>query len=295
MHSEILITIIIPVYNDSEGLRKCLEAISVQRKYIQQSEVIVVDNASDISPENIVGAFSFAQYIYEKKAGSYAARNKGMTIARGKYIIFLDADCTPTPDWLEKGIQCLEDHPHKTLIGGEVSFTLSDNPTSTELYQYIVGFQQQENIELKNFSATANLFVKREDAIAIGAFEEELLSGGDRSWSWRAKKLGHEIIFCSAAIVKTHPRQQLKKAIVQTRRVAGGRFHIKKLGITNKMSNHQDLESHRTLGQAALWILRHPELSHTQRLRVLWVASILKVVALLENWRLSSGFVAERS
>jgi len=41
-----------------------------------------------------------------------------MTIAREKYVVFLDADCTPTPNWLEMGIQCLENHPNKTLIGG---------------------------------------------------------------------------------------------------------------------------------------------------------------------------------
>ena len=294
MRLKILISIIIPAYNDNEGIKHSLEAISGQSKYMQHTEVVVVDNASDISPENIVKTFSFARYAYEEKPGSYAARNKGMTIARGKYVVFLDADCTPNRDWLEKGIQCLENYPDKTFIGGEVSFTLSAKPTATELYQYIVGFQQKENIETKYFSATANLFVRKEDAVAIGTFDEHLLSGGDRCWSWRAKGKGYEVVFCPDAIVKTQPRRQLRKAIMQARRVAGGRFNIRKFGMDKTISIGQNLRPHRTLWQSVLWIFRHPRLSFVQRLCVFWVAGIIKGATLLENLRLSQGSTAER-
>ncbi len=61
------ITIVVPVFNDSEWLQKFLDVISAQRRHLPETEGVVVDNASNISPKSPVGTFSFARYIYEKK------------------------------------------------------------------------------------------------------------------------------------------------------------------------------------------------------------------------------------
>ncbi|MCF6204856.1 MAG: glycosyltransferase family 2 protein [Methylococcaceae bacterium] len=294
MQTRKVISIIIPVYNDSIGLKKCLEKIQKQSYPIHKVETVVVDNASATSPQTIVYSFPFAKYLYEEKPGSYAARNKGMSIASGKYLVFLDADCTPEPDWLEKGIKCLEEAPDKTLIGGEVKFIPSKKPTATELYQLIVGFQQKENIEQKKFSVTANLFIKKKDALNIGTFEEELLSGGDRDWCWRALNLGITITYCKKAVVKTPPRRLLKNAIKQTRRVAGGRYSFQQLKLTENPVIVNRLKPARTNLQSLAWIIQHPQLSSINRVKVLNVAIFLKLITIVEKWRLKHGSKAER-
>jgi glycosyltransferase involved in cell wall biosynthesis len=288
------ISIIVPVYNDNKGLENCLQAIRRQQTHLSQTEVIVVDNASTSSPESLVNQFSFAKYAYEKKAGSYAARNKGMSIATGEYLVFLDADCIPEPDWLEKGVECLQQTDSSTLIGGNILFTLSKKPTTTELYQYIVGFQQEENIEDKSFSATANLFIKKEDALKIGEFEERLLSGGDRNWCWRAVEKGIQVKYSNNAIVKTKPRRLLSNAIKQTRRVAGGRYHAQALGLYKEPTIKQRQAPHRSNWQSVIWIFQQSELSYVQRFQVFFVASLLKSVAIVERWRLRFGAKADR-
>lgn len=290
----LLISIITPVYNDEQGLKNCLHAISQQTSYLPQTEVIVVDNASEASPEALVNTFNFARYSYEKKAGSYAARNKGMSVAKGKYWFFLDADCIPHPKWLETGVNALQAVDNRVLFGGDIIFTLSSKPTAIELYQYIVGFQQKENIENKQFSATANLFIKKEDALNIGLFEERLLSGGDRNWCWRAIEQGIEVAYCSNAEVTTKPRRLLKNAVKQTRRIAGGRFHSQLLGFNKSPIIKQRQKPHRSNLEAMLWILKHPELSYLQRLQVFFVAIFLKGVTIIEYWRLKLGAKAER-
>lgn len=294
MNKKLLISIIIPIYNDNKGLKACLQAISKQKTCLLQIEVIVVDNASTVSPEELVKQFSFAKYSYEKKPGSYAARNKGISIARGEYFVFLDADCTPATDWLEKGIKCLNNYSDNVIVGGGVEFILSTRPTATELYQYIVGFQQKENIEDKQFSATANIFISKKNALKIGLFEENLLSGGDRNWCWSAFEIGIQLTYCPAAIVTTAPRRLLKNAIKQTRRVAGGRFHAKKLSFNKNHAVTTKLKPHRTNWQSIIWILKHPKLSYVKRFQVLSIAIVLKFVALFEPWRLRFGAKAER-
>jgi len=95
------ISAIIPVYNDSIRLRTCLQALEEQTYPKGAYEVIVVDNGSDESIEPIVAEFNQAKASYEPHPQSYAARNKGLSLARGGVIAFTDSDCIPAPDWIE--------------------------------------------------------------------------------------------------------------------------------------------------------------------------------------------------
>src|SRR5690606_20126064 len=56
-------SIIIPVYNDAEGLRRCLEALARQSFPIDKAEVIVVDNGSRVSPVEVIAGFGFASLV----------------------------------------------------------------------------------------------------------------------------------------------------------------------------------------------------------------------------------------
>ena len=295
MTSKPLISVIIPVYNDPEDLEACLKGINNQSSYLSETEVIVVDNASSLSPKKIIDSFSFASYAYEGKPGSYAARNKGMSIAKGEYLVFLDADCIPASDWLDKGIQCLKNNPEHTLIGGEVHLPLSDKPTITELYQCTVGFQQKENIEERLFSVTANLFITMKDALKVGSFDERILSGGDRDWCLKAAKKGMGIAYCPQAIVNTPPRKSLGKAIVQARRVAGGRFQSEALKLNENPNIDNTFKSRRSNLQSILWVFQQSHLTYLQRFQIFFIATLLKVVGMMEYQRLKLGLKAERS
>ena len=289
-----MISVIVPVFNDSKGLYKCLVALSRQTIGIQQCEVIVVDNGSKYSPKSIVDNYSFARLLIENTPGSYAARNKGISKAKGEFIVLLDADCTPMNDWLEQGVKELKQSPPKTIIGGQVKLIQSNNPSAVELYQCLVGSQQKENIQDRNFTSTSNLFVRYSGYIEIGPFEERLLSGGDRDWSWRAEELGYKIKYCPSAIIETLPRKNLRAAILQARRITGGRFHFEQLGLKSNSYLTQHLAPHRNSWQSFVWICKHSNLSSFNRTRVLFVAIIVKIAQVIERWRLKFGATTER-
>ncbi len=287
-------TVIIPVFNDNAGLKNCLDALQDQSLPHNQFEVVVVDNGSEKNPQDLIKKYPFTKIVYEHTPGSYAARNAGISVANGDYLAFLDADCIPESGWLEEGKEILGTGTVKTLIGGEVKLIQSEKPTAVELYQCLVGFQQKENIESKRFTVTANLFVRRTDAIAIGPFEENLLSGGDRDWSWRAQELGFNIQYCASAVVKTKPRRTLLTAIRQARRVTGGRYYFQRLGLANNPLISKRLTPHRNSWEALKWLCNHPGLSHKDRIPVLTVSVIIKIAQIVELWRLKIGAKAER-
>lgn len=92
------ISIIIPVYNASAYIERCLE--SIRRQVFQNYEVIVIDDGStDDSSQKIskyVDADERFNYYYQKNAGVSSARNNGISRARGKWLMFVDAD-----DWID--------------------------------------------------------------------------------------------------------------------------------------------------------------------------------------------------
>lgn len=290
--SSLLVSVIIPVFNDQSGINACLNALLLQNYPHSRFEVIVVDNAST-NPVSVDPAHAgFAKVIACASPGAYAARNAGIAVAKGDILAFTDADCIPDSNWISAGITALLASHIPCIIGGEVKMRLSPQPSAVELYQYLTGFMQQENIDKRGFTATANLFVFRDHLNEIGLFDETLLSGGDREWSWRAANSGYRVVYAADTIVTTKPRNSLAAAGRQARRVAGGRFILR-----SKNRSHitaEGLKPHRKLQHAVSWILFHPELSPWNRLRVFYVASILFLVQMAETIKLTLGYKPER-
>ncbi len=105
------VSVIIPVYNTQPWLKECLD--SVLRQTMDDFEVICVDDGSTDGSGFILREYAarddrFA-VIFQKNGGQSAARNAGLTIARGEYIYFLDSDDYIEPDLLEQACRELDD------------------------------------------------------------------------------------------------------------------------------------------------------------------------------------------
>lgn len=92
------ISIIVPVYNVEKYLSCCLDSIKAQT--FTDWECILVDDGSSDNSGKICDEYANNDnrfvVIHQKNAGASAARNKGLDIAKGEYILFVDSD-----DWIE--------------------------------------------------------------------------------------------------------------------------------------------------------------------------------------------------
>ena len=100
---EPMVSVIVPVYNKEEWLAPCIE--SVLRQTFPDFELILVDDGS--TDESLALEAKFAaederirRIVLKENGGLSAARNHGISIARGRYITFLDADDWIDPDYL---------------------------------------------------------------------------------------------------------------------------------------------------------------------------------------------------
>ena len=116
MKQKLNISIVIPVYNEGDGLRLCLNAIAnlEQRAY----EVIVVDNNSSDHSREIANSFDFVKLISEPKQGVVHARSCGFNEARGDIIARIDADTILYPSWTKQIEERFKLDPALSAISG---------------------------------------------------------------------------------------------------------------------------------------------------------------------------------
>ncbi len=101
-------SIIIPVYNVEEYIKKCLDSVFAQTE--KDFEVIVVNDGTKDNSMEIAKKYK-VKIINQENSGLSAARNRGVKEAKGEYLLFLDSD-----DYLEKNLLC------------EIKKSLKNNP-----------------------------------------------------------------------------------------------------------------------------------------------------------------------
>mgnify|MGYP006441001059 CR=1 FL=1 len=223
------VSVIIPVFNNSEQLKICLAALEKQTYPHSLYEVIVIDNDSDEPVEPIVTLFKQAKVIYEKQPGSYAARNKGISIAKGEVIAFTDSDCIPCNEWIEKGVEAILKTPNCGLVAGKINlfFRESKHPTAVELYESITALKQEKLLEVFHAGATANLFTFKEILEKVGKFNEILKSHGDIEWGQRVFLKQYRQQYSIEAIVNHPARNSMRQIYQRTVRTTGGNYLLK--------------------------------------------------------------------
>lgn len=92
-----IISVIIPCYNAELYINNCLDSLVRQIKFIQENiEVIIVnDGSTDLTSEKLFffdKNFDFIKIIDQNNLGVSAARNTGLKLCTGKYVLFLDSD-----------------------------------------------------------------------------------------------------------------------------------------------------------------------------------------------------------
>lgn len=116
------ISIIIPVYNAEDYLDRCLESIIEQS--FTSYEVILVDDGSTDSSPLICDRYSATdprfRTIHKQNGGVSSARNAGMNLAKGEYLMFTDSDDALLPDALERMMEDVMDED--VIIGGYTTF-----------------------------------------------------------------------------------------------------------------------------------------------------------------------------
>ena len=107
-------SVIIPVYNERTAIRRCLDSVLTQLP--ENAEVLLIDDGSDDGTVEIcreyAAKFHGITFIEKPNGGVSSARNAGLAIAKGEYVLFVDADDAVREDYfkvLDEALKCSPD------------------------------------------------------------------------------------------------------------------------------------------------------------------------------------------
>jgi glycosyltransferase involved in cell wall biosynthesis len=222
------ITVVIPIFNDWDGIPRLLECLENQCLDGYSKEVLLIDNGS-VSLLREMHIPLWASVLVCETPGSYAARNMGVQNAQGRLIAFTDADCLPHPNWLKNGMEAYENacstKGRRCLIAGGISIepgSCSDM-TSSEVFDVIMGLPQERYVR-HGYAVTANLFIPSIAFEEVGLFDQNRFSGGDAEFCRRAGAKGWHLQYCDEAEVVHPARTSWHQLKLKQRRIKGGQL-----------------------------------------------------------------------
>lgn len=128
------VTVVVPVYNAEKYLRECIESIADQT--LEEIEMIFVDDGSTDKSLDILKEYekkdSRISVITQEHANAGVARNRGLSVATGEYLSFLDADDFFEPNMLEKAYDKAKNEKAEIIVYRSDAFDV-DNASYREM------------------------------------------------------------------------------------------------------------------------------------------------------------------
>ena len=288
-----VISVIVPVWNDEKRIGQCIEGLRRQSLDADLFEIVIVDNGSTDTTASVVAGYAGVVLLHEPQTGSYAARNAGLTRARGEYVAFTDSDCIPERDWLKLGLSAIQDRPDIGIVAGRVAFCEPVGTYSRAClnFERHLSMRQDDNAR-DGVAITANWFSRRDVLLENGAFDATLKSGGDHKLSRAISRRGLKVAYLATSVVVHPPRTQIAEITGKVRRVVGGRWSSTpdRLRLVRRVKTET-----KNLVERSRTIASTKTLSVYERIEVMGLLLRLWAVSLVELLRLKFGGVPTRS
>jgi len=194
------VSIIIPVMNRAEELRRCLKSLLLLNYPEEKLQIIVVDDGSSDDSPAVARAFGAMLVSSGGTArGPAAARNVGAAMAAGEILAFIDSDCTASSAWLAELLPTFAD-TKIVAVGGLVDGMCRESVV--DHYENVMSSLSLGGRELTGASGddtfylpSCNLLVRRAAFLAAGGFNDAMHVGEDVDLTWRLRDSGWTIAY----------------------------------------------------------------------------------------------------
>lgn len=202
-----MISVVIPLYNKATSISSTLECVLNQT--FSDWEVVVVDDGSTDDSANIVNSMddSRIRLIRQSNAGVSAARNSGVTEAKGEFIAFLDADDEWDKEYLATQYELTKKYPDCDVFAMNYEFRdINGKKTSTIINKS--PFNGEDGVLSNYFEVascshpplwTSAVMVKKSALQSIGGFPQGIKSGEDLL-TWARLACRYKIAYCKTPL-----------------------------------------------------------------------------------------------
>lgn len=195
------VTVVVPVRDRAEPLARCLAGLGGRHP------VVVVDDASrdPAAVAEVAARFGATLVRRDVNGGAGPARNTGLTRVTTELVAFVDSDCLPDDDWIDR----LATHFADPLVAAvaprvlDSALDLGDRPARVSPHARV------------SYVPTAALLVRR-SALPDGGFDESIGRGEDVDLVWRMHEAGHRVRYDPSVVVR-HTEPSTRSALVARR------------------------------------------------------------------------------
>ncbi len=186
------LTIIIPSYNASDYLPETLDSILSQT--YTDYEIIVIDDGSTDNTQDVLASYmDKIDYIYQDNTGVSEARNHGLRLAKGEFVIFMDADdYFIVDDKLEKQMAVFEKNPKLDIV--QTGWRMVDSE-GNHLFDMTPWEDMNGPIDIMWFLwcpvRLEAMVVRRECVIQVGGFDPKYKVSQDLDWALKMILAGY--------------------------------------------------------------------------------------------------------
>lgn len=218
------VSVVIPAYNCEKFIAEAVG--SVRQQDYKPLEIIIVDDGSaDGTASEIMKLGEDIRYLYQSNRGPAAARNRGIEMANGEVIAFLDADDYWPVNKLEMQIDCLNKEPGFDIVLGRIQCV----GALTEADRKIL-FEGPDNT-MMNVCLGSGVF-RRSVFNKVGLFDESLRHYEDHDWFLRAREKGVSLMILKN--ITLHNRRHACSMSRNITRNDPGMIHILKKSLDRR-------------------------------------------------------------
>lgn len=185
---KLLVSFVIPVFNSDEHIARCLLSIRNLQFPKGGYEVVIMDNGSTDKTHQILRDMGFSFHVVPRVSVS-ALRNRGVALAKGEYVAFVDSDVELSPQWLQTGLAVFADT--RVVASGCFPGVPKDATwvqRTWDLHQR--GRQDQVKLTPTSWLSSMNLIVRRADFQMVSGFNERLETAEDVDLCYRLGQRG---------------------------------------------------------------------------------------------------------
>lgn len=206
------ISVVLPTYNESKHIIDAL--LSIATNTVQPYEVIVVDGGSeDGTVELVSAAFPEVTLLSNPQRHAAAARNIGVSAAKGDIIAFTDGDCIVDSHWIEN-IELAFTNQEIDGVSGKVLNAKPENRYEDYwgrlAWTLLMSFDDNMKLipnrrQLNDTFVTANCAYKRDLLVSLGGFDSFFANNAeDTDLCWRALEFGAKLLYDPTIIIYAH-------------------------------------------------------------------------------------------
>jgi GT2 family glycosyltransferase len=204
--------VIIPSYNSRDTIRACLESVLRQETELS-FEVLVADSSDDGTDEVIRSGFPEVRLIHSpERLTCGAARNAAIRIARGEFLLLVDADCEVGPDWMSRMVGAMRDLDADGICGSVMNGTPWSVTGSTGYFLEFFRFLGPRGRARPIPFLLGGTSGYRRSAFDGAGFADSN-AGDDFEFSWRLWKRGARLLVVPSIAVVHHNRTGFRRVL----------------------------------------------------------------------------------